>query len=141
MSLIEQAARLCVASCLAIGLAATAARSQSSLPPPSYTAAQAQRGAAIYVVECASCHGENLDDGQFALPLKGPAFRQRWGAKGLDGPFTVMTQQMPPTNPGGLGPAAYADVLAFVLSKNGVAATTTELPADASLLKGMAAPR
>ena len=50
--------------------------------------------------------------------------------------------QMPPTNPGSLPQQSYADVLAYVLSQNGVAANPTEeLPGDAERLKTMQAPR
>lgn len=111
------------------------------LKPPSYTAAQATRGEATYVAACAQCHGMNLDDGQFAVPLKGPAFRNHWGGGGLDGPFNVMTTKMPPSNPGELPVETYADLLAFILSKNGVPSGDSELPADATELEQMAAPR
>ena len=32
---------------------------------PSYTAAQAAAGKAVYDASCASCHGGNLDDGAY----------------------------------------------------------------------------
>jgi S-disulfanyl-L-cysteine oxidoreductase SoxD len=126
---------------LGSGLAIKVARSEQALSPPTFTSAQAQRGQETYIAQCAQCHGDNLDNGQFAVPLKGPAFRQHWGGKGLDGPFEFMAQNMPPTNPGDLSAATYADVLAFILSKNGVAPGTMELPADSEALKGMAAPQ
>lgn len=109
---------------------------------PTYTTAQAARGSETYTKTCFVCHGANLDDGQFASPLKGPAFRQKWGGQGLDALFTIMTTQMPPDNPGGLGAATYADVLAFILSKNNVAPSPDrELPADMDALKGMLTPQ
>lgn len=120
-----------------IGLAAAA---QSQLVAPTYTSEQAARGKQVYSDQCASCHGEHLDDGQFAAPLRGPAFEAHWGVGGLDGPFTVMTTQMPPTNPASLPLTTYADLMAYVLSENGVAPSATELPSDIQVLKGMAAP-
>lgn len=42
-----------------------------------YTAAQAERGRALYQNACASCHGAELTDGA-ASPLAGPRFAQRW---------------------------------------------------------------
>jgi mono/diheme cytochrome c family protein len=51
---------------------------------PSYTDAQAVQGKAAFDRSCASCHGANLDDGEFGPPLKGVEFRLRWGAKPLD---------------------------------------------------------
>ncbi len=121
-----------------LGLA-TAALAQP-LTAPTYTAAQARRGEAVYMAQCAACHGDQLDNGQFAAPLVGPAFEAHWGAGGLDGPFEVMTTQMPPTNPGALPAATYADLLAFLLSRNGLPAGDKELPADPERLKAMAAP-
>ena len=112
-----------------------------TLAPPSYTAEQARRGGETYANECASCHGKHLDDGQFAVPLSGPAFKGHWGGGGLDGPFTVMTTMMPPSNPGGLGAPVYADVLAFILSNNGIAPSDRELPYDTDKLQGLAAPK
>ena len=124
------------AGLLGLGTAALA----QSLTAPTYTAAQARRGEAVYMAQCAACHGDQLDNGQFAAPLVGPAFEAHWGAGGLDGPFEVMTTQMPPTNPGALPAATYADLLAFVLSRNGLPAGDKELPADPERLKAMAAP-
>lgn len=113
---------------------------EPTLKQPSYTSAQAERGAAIYAANCQECHGANLDDGEFAAPLKGPAFHQHWGAGGLDGPYNVMATQMPPTNPGSLPAQSYADVLAYVLSRNDVPAGSTELPPDSATLATMASP-
>ena len=126
-------------ACLALGAVATTAWAHA-LSAPSFTAAQAQRGEAVYTASCASCHGDQLDNGEFAPPLAGPVFRQHWGGKGLDEPFAVMTQRMPPDDPGGLDAATYADLLAFLLSKNGVAPSANELPSDPAALKGLAAP-
>jgi hypothetical protein len=48
---------------------------------PSFTAAQAEGGKLIYARSCAHCHGENLDDGEFGVPLRGRAFRERWDGR------------------------------------------------------------
>lgn len=128
-------------ACVAGVMSMQSARSEQTLVPPTYTGAQAQRGEQVYVAQCAQCHGDSLDNGQFASPLKGPAFRQQWGGQGLDAPFAFMSANMPPTNPGGLPVATYADVMAFILSKNGVAPGTSELPTDMDALKAMAAPK
>lgn len=113
---------------------------QPLLSVQSYTKAQAERGEAVYKANCAQCHGANLDDGQFATPLKGPAFAALWGGQGLDAPFDFMTAQMPPVAPGSLGTQAYADVLAYIISHNGIAEGEKELPTDPQILKQIAAP-
>src|SRR4029434_7286966 len=56
-----------------------------SVATPSFTEAQATQGKAVYDRSCLSCHGANLDDGEFGPPLKGVEFRLRWGAKPIDG--------------------------------------------------------
>jgi alcohol dehydrogenase (cytochrome c) len=110
-----------------------------ALPTPlSYTAAQADRGQPAYAEHCASCHGQNLDDGAFAPPLKGVDFRQKWGARAADALFTFTSTKMPPDRPGALGDVRYADLLAFIVQENGSQAGTRELPADAEALKTMA---
>ena len=42
-----------------------------SLSLPTYTPAQATQGKQAYEKACSACHGANLDDGEFAPPLKG----------------------------------------------------------------------
>ena len=44
---------------------------------PVYTTAQAALGQTAYRTSCASCHGDNLDDGAFGPALKGVAFIQK----------------------------------------------------------------
>ncbi len=128
--------------CLAVGLGLAVAGAQSqTLAPATYTDAQATRGALLYKSNCASCHGDLLDNGSFGTPLAGPVFLQKWGGRSLDGPFTIMTTSMPPDTPGTLGLAAYADVFAFILKENGTAPSAQELPFDLAKLKTMAAPK
>ena len=113
-----------------------------SLATPNYTAAQAAQGKAAFERSCASCHGTNLDDGEFAPPLRGNDFRLRWGAKPLDTLFDEMSRTMPPAAPNTLGDAVYAQLLAYLAQENGVTAGTRELTPDAAALaRGDAAGR
>jgi len=121
--------------CLGAGALAQTARS-----PATFTAEQAARGETIYRDQCQGCHGDKLDNGEFGVPLRGAVFAAHWHDKGLDAPFQLMIEQMPPTNPGGLGVDAYADVLAFMLSQNGAKPSQTPLPADPDALAKLAAP-
>ncbi|MBM3820419.1 MAG: cytochrome c, partial [Acidimicrobiia bacterium] len=111
-----------------------------ALASPTYTAAQAAAGKDVYTQHCASCHGANLDDGEFAPPLRGVEFRQRWGGRPAEALFTYTSTRMPPAMPGGLGDERYAQLLAFVLEQNGVAAGTRALPSDAAALTPMVLP-
>ena len=68
-----------------------------ALASVSFTAEQANAGQAAYKQHCASCHGANLDDGEFGPPLKGVEFRSRWGGtQPLEPLYTHMEQRMPP---------------------------------------------
>jgi alcohol dehydrogenase (cytochrome c) len=106
-----------------------------SLATPSYTAAQAAQGKAAFERSCASCHGPNLDDGEFGPPLRGNDFRLRWGARPLDTLFDEMSRTMPPAAPNSLGDAVYAQLLALLAQENGVTPGTRELPADPAALR------
>ncbi len=119
---------------MAVLAAAGAAQAQTS-PTPAFTAQQAKRGAEFYSGSCAVCHGEGVDDGQFAPPLKGPAHKAYWTGKTAEDLLTYMAANMPPAQPGGLGAQAYADIFAFLLQSAGAPAGDKELPAEAAALR------
>jgi alcohol dehydrogenase (cytochrome c) len=125
-----------------IGSAALSWRleAQAPKPPLIFTGAQSDAGQSLYVEHCASCHGQNLDDGPFAPPLKGIDFRQKWDAPSVEPLFTFTSTKMPSARPGTLGEEAYAQLLAFILHENGARPGTKELPANPEALKALAAP-
>ena len=110
-----------------------------SVATPSFTEAQATQGKAVYDRNCLSCHGANLDDGEFGPPLKGVEFRLRWGAKPIDGLFGEM-MRMPPAAPGSLGENNYLSLLAFLARENGVLPGTRALSGEPAALRAMALP-
>jgi alcohol dehydrogenase (cytochrome c) len=97
--------------------------------PVSFTAAQAARGKTSYEDFCASCHGRNLDDGQFGPPVKGTVFRAQWHSQSAAALETFVATRMPPTGPVGLDSQAYADIDAYLLQQNGESAGASELVA------------
>jgi mono/diheme cytochrome c family protein len=106
--------------------------------PPAFTAAQAERGKAIYRKNCQDCHGPSLDDGEFGgAPLKGSYFRQHWGAGDVSALFGYVNTLMPPDRPGQLSTQSYVDVTAFLLSSNGYAAGAEELTGDEDAQRSM----
>jgi mono/diheme cytochrome c family protein len=111
------------------------------LAAPFFSQAQAQRGADIYQDNCASCHGEHLNDGAFARALKGAAFKRNWNGKSLGVLGQFILSQMPPGKAGQLTGEQYTDVIAFLISVNGVKAGASDLPADPSAWERLAAPR
>lgn len=106
-----------------------------TMTTPSFTAAQSADGKTVYAADCASCHGANVDDGEFAPPLKGVEFRQRWGRQNAEALFTYMTTKMPPPSPGSLGEETGIKILAYLLQENGALTGPRELKADLAALK------
>lgn len=106
-----------------------------------FTADQAAQGKAAYAQSCGSCHGVNLNGGEFASALKGPTFSQNWGGKNADELFSYINTKMPPANPGQLGPNVNAAIVAYILQQNGIQPGGTPLPTDAAALAAMQIPR
>ena len=131
------AAGLCCA--IAFGTHPGALAQADELTPPSYAQAQADRGADVYSNNCASCHGEHLNDGAFARALTGAAFRREWNGKTLGALGRFILSQMPPGKAGQLTQDQYTDVIAFLLSANGVTAGGSDLPADPGAWEHLAA--
>ena len=116
---------------------ATAAAGAS---PPSegvYTAEQAKRGASLYFDNCATCHGGSLQGLEENPPLSGKMFLKKWTTGPLSGLYGYINTQMPLGQPGVLGASGTADVVAYILSGNGVAPGTKELPANAAALRNI----
>lgn len=131
---------------ITVGLQFPGPLNAQSTSNATYTAEQASAGRTAYSQSCASCHGPNIDDGEFAPPLKGAAFMQKYGGKPVSELITYITSKMPPSNPGRLGAAAYTQIAAFILQQNGASPGDAELPADAAqlsrlIIPGSTAPR
>jgi cytochrome c5 len=91
-----------------------------------FTAAQAERGDAVYSEKCATCHeGADVD----GPPLTGTPFIDRWREDTLDGLFEFIKTRMPQTAPGSLPEAAYLDIVAHLLHENDFPAGERELTA------------
>lgn len=102
--------------------------------PGTYTVEQADAGLQVYQQHCSSCHGENLDDGPFAPPLRGVDFQAKWQVRSLEVLFTETASTMPQDRPGSLSDEAYVQLLAFMMQENGIEAGAAPLPADPDLL-------
>ena len=108
-----------------------------------YTAAQAERGKAVYAMNCAGCHGEKQEGGNAGPTLSGPDFTNGYKDGSAGALLTKISQDMPSSAPGSLEPQQYADVFAYVLSVNKYPAGQTEAPKDPADLKNvkMTAPK
>lgn len=119
---------------------APAATTAAATTPVMFTAAQAGRGKVAYEANCVTCHGVNMVDTAYGTPLAGPYFDDKWRGKTVLEFFQYAHDKMPPSRPGALTDQEYADITAYVLQVNGVAAGDVELPTDAEQLKLMAIP-
>ena len=123
---------------LAIGLlvvAAFVAADARTTRDGVYTEAQAKRGETGYAQACASCHGPDLSGVDSAPSLAGPEFLASWSDQTVDDLFERARTTMPADAPGSLSRQQYADVVAFILSKDGMPAGSAELPAENPALK------
>jgi alcohol dehydrogenase (cytochrome c) len=82
----------------------------------------------IYAAQCASCHGETLDGGQFAQSLADDAFKAKWAGKNAQALFEYIRSAMPPGKARSLPDEAYAALTQVILSRNGVMAQDALAP-------------
>ncbi|WEK47783.1 MAG: PQQ-binding-like beta-propeller repeat protein [Candidatus Andeanibacterium colombiense] len=80
---------------------------------------QLEVGRQTYARNCAACHGETLDNGHFAPPLKGPAFLAKWGKAPLADLYDYIHRSMPPAAAGSLGDDSYDALAALLVHENG----------------------
>lgn len=97
------------------------ANAASQTTTAGFTAAQAERGAAIYRDGCAACHGASLQ-GSGASALSGATFQTRWRTGTVGQLSAVIHRTMPPERPGSLSEADALAVTAYILRQNGAAA-------------------
>ena len=128
---------------LASAYSAVQAQAPASVNDGIYTAAQAERGKAVFAMTCAGCHGEKAEGGAAGPTLSGPDFTNGYKDGSAGALLNKISQDMPSNAPGSLEAQQYADVFAFVLSVNNYPAGQTEAPKDPAALKGvkMAAPK
>ena len=110
------------------------------VPQVSFTAEQSDQGRTAYLQNCASCHGDNLDDGRFGPPLRGFSFRQTWSEKTVGELLDYTMTSMPPAQPGGLDDEIYAALVASLLEANGLLPGDTPLSSDPSELQAFRIP-
>jgi mono/diheme cytochrome c family protein len=143
-----RAPRLALALALVAGAAAAAAEpvrihlaQADAAPveaPVSYSADQADRGEDRYDRECLECHGDDLRGGlNGGAPLRGVNFEAKF-ANGAPASalYLFMSTLMPPNAPGRYSPNTYADLMAYILKRNGFKAGAP-LPSDVDALDNL----
>jgi len=103
------------ASVVALCIASSAAADGSGW----FSSAQVQSGRLEFAAKCETCHGAQLQ-GTGAPALKGRPFNLQWNGKTLSALYNYVHTQMPLGNPDSLKLQEYADIVAFILSQNGL---------------------
>jgi mono/diheme cytochrome c family protein len=116
---------------------ATAANGQRTTWSGVYSEAQAKRGEALYAEKCASCHAPDLSGLDQAPALVGADFNTNWNDLSINDFFERIRISMPADNPGSLSREQVADLVAFTLAKGNFPAGTSDLGAQADVLKGI----
>ncbi len=107
--------------------------------PVSYSSEQADRGETQYKRDCVECHGEDLRGGLLGgPPLRGQSFEGKYGKGSPAGVlYELMSATMPPDAPGRYSESTYADLMAYILKRNGFPAGGAPLPSDVDALYNM----
>jgi len=87
-------------------------------PAPWFSAAQAQRGQALALQQCAACHGVRLE-GRYGPPLSGSRFSEKWRGQGGKALQLYIAQNMPKGQAGHLSQTQTLELIAFILQTNG----------------------
>ena len=98
---------------MSLGVAAFA---QTALSPFDEQVSAAR---SLYAANCAACHGEAMDGGQFAGTLKGPVFLSSWGDVPVGELEAYVRTSMPPGGSSSLSDQDYAALTALILHENG----------------------
>ena len=88
----------------------------------------------MYVASCVRCHGPELAGSPIVPALAGEQFLTRWNRATAGNLFERMRTSMPPDLPDRLTPPEYADVLAYILSRNHVPLGQGELASNFTAL-------
>jgi mono/diheme cytochrome c family protein len=122
---------------IAIWMAAPAASSAQQAGPGEkkiwdgvFTSAQAARGKEPFERSCARCHNIELAGSQRGPALKGNVFWSKYDNENLSSLFMFIRDTMPQDGPSLLSDEIKADVLAYIMSVNGMPAGSAELKAD-----------
>jgi len=133
---------MAVFATLGLQVFATAQSPSPSVWDGIYTIAQADRGQKLYQQYCANCHGQYLEgtaeDPLIALnyphlagrgkpPLAGWEFRENWTAMSVGDLYERFRISMPQNAIGSLTGQQNADILAYVVSRNGYPSGAQEL--------------
>jgi mono/diheme cytochrome c family protein len=96
-----------------------------------YTEQQAARGVASFASSCARCHGAE-PNGEEGRSLTGRPFWDSFRESTVDHLLDFVSKNMPNGAGGSLSADTYADLVAFILSRNGLPSGTAELTKESA---------
>ena len=103
----------------------------------SFSEEQVSRGKQLYDINCATCHGINLEGAAVIPSLADSTFMNKWSSAPLSN-FATELRQMPPGNQSLLNTDHYQSITAYILAANGVTysevETTSGLDFDGPLI-------
>src|SRR3954469_18629042 len=111
-------------SVLAVALLSVSAIALEQGP---FTADQSRAGRALYVANCAACHGPELKGAGEAPPLAGTTFIAAWGNRSTEELYNLVKASMPYGNGNSLDADTYRKIVAYVLAANGAQPGTAAL--------------
>ena len=121
-------------------VAVTAAGGQAAGPPQSktvwdgvYTQEQAARGAASFASSCARCHAIEANGGAEGRNLAGNAFWDSFRESTVDHLLDYVSRNMPNGAGGTLSASTYADLIAYILSRNDLPSGPNELTKESAV--------
>jgi mono/diheme cytochrome c family protein len=101
-----------------------------------YTAVQAAQGKRVYEQHCLECHGAMTSATPDMAPLLNDhVFQAAWKARSLAELVDKVRLTMPPNKTGALSPQQLVDLVAYVLSANGLPSGEVALTDDIETLK------
>src|SRR5512138_1525222 len=98
-----------------------------------YTEQQATRGALSFATNCARCHGGTTNDGEEARSLAGERFWKSFRESTVDHLLDYVSRNMPNGAGGTLSASVYADLVAYILSRNALPPGTLELTKESAV--------
>jgi mono/diheme cytochrome c family protein len=102
-----------------------------------FTSAQAARGKVPFERSCARCHNIELAGSQRGPALKGNVFWSKFENDNLGTLYSYLRDNMPQDGPSLVADDIKADILAYIMSMNGMPAGNGELKADVRALEGI----
>lgn len=131
----QKNSRILLGSAMLSILVACGAESDQQAAAPAATTvetfnSQAEDGALAFATNCAACHGANLEGTTLGPLLSGNSFLQRWGGQTPQLLLNNIQANMPPGGNDGISDDDYLNIVAHILSSNGVDAVVTALTAS-----------